>query len=189
MNGDDNISGLNGDDHIQSRKGNDILHGGEGKDVLKGGHGKDLLIGESGSDHIYSGKGRDILIGGLGNDHYILAKDNKSNLIIAESGRDKVENFKPNANNKIYFPDISIPTISRIKRSANPEEALKTTANNIVFHKNKIHYQNDSSGEVHEIKFIDISTNLDASSILSKENYSNRYDALLIGNHLLSATT
>ncbi|GAB3403449.1 Ig-like domain-containing protein [Massilia agilis] len=79
-------NGGNGDDVAIGLDGSDSLHGGNGKDVLFGGAGADFLFGDNGTDILVGGAGFDTLTGGEGPDTFV---------ITADSGKDKVLDFKP----------------------------------------------------------------------------------------------
>ncbi|CAH0244973.1 Bifunctional hemolysin/adenylate cyclase [Pseudomonas sp. Bi70] len=79
---DNTISSGDGADHIQGFAGNDLLSGGAGDDLLQGGQGDDTLVGGSGDDQLQGGQGDDL---------YHFSAGNGVDLILDESGNDRLQ--------------------------------------------------------------------------------------------------
>jgi surface adhesion protein len=78
--------------------GNDALTGGAGMDHLVGGGGNDVLKGNGGDDFLFGGLGSDTLTGGIGADTFTFN--------LAESGKDKVTDFKLAEGDVLEFSNV-----------------------------------------------------------------------------------
>jgi uncharacterized protein len=84
------------DTTYNSGNGGDIVYGMDGADTLIGGNGKDILFGGAGIDVLSGGNGNDILVGGAGFDTLTGGEGQDIFVITADSGTDKVVDFRPN---------------------------------------------------------------------------------------------
>jgi len=129
---EDDMMQLSGNDnYINSSSGDDLICGGGGNDTIIGGTGDDHLLGENGNDKILGGIGNDILEGGAGDDTYIYEYLDGDDVIIDNSGMNKilclnVYGIFDSNTNTLSFGEIS-PNSSYLRNSGS----IKIQTNNI----------------------------------------------------------